>query len=139
MAEGDVDELRRELEESNRRHAKEVATLQNRLQNSSSESLIVCPRCARGGDMKTEDDNDCIKAEYLYQAVSGSVSNLSDFSDGTCVYESWEAGAAIYARGDPDSEFDEDDPETASPAVRFSIAEKENLYRNCNKSNIELI
>ena len=135
MAEGDVDELRRELEESNRGHAKEVASLQNRLKKSSTGSFSVCSRCTRMDDKKTEDDDDRANAETaivlrngkLTSAISGSVSNLSDFSDGTCVYESWEAGAAIYGRGDLDSEFEEDDQEIATPAVRFSRAHYKDL------------
>jgi hypothetical protein len=135
VAEGDADELRRELEKSKRRHAKEVASLQQRLLSSSSGSLVICSRCAKMADKKTGDDGDCIQAGTAIvvrsgkttSAASESLSALSDFGDGTCVYESWDARAAFYRKGDPDSEFEEDDHETATPSIRFSRAQYQDL------------
>lgn len=127
VAEGDADELRRELEKSHRRYAKEVASLQHRLRNSSSGATI--------DDRKTGDGGDCVQAETAIVprsenptcAVSESLSTLSDVSEGTCVYESWDAGAGMYRKGDPDSEFEEDYHETAAPSVRFSRAQYQDL------------
>lgn len=140
VAEGDADDLRRELEKSNRRHAKEVASLQQRLQNSSS---AVCSRCADMDDKKWGDDGDCVQPETAIvlrvgkttSGVSESLSSatkLSEFSNSTRVYESWDADATIHRKGTDDSEFEEDDYEIVTPSVRFSRSQYENL------SNLEI-
>jgi len=99
LAEADADDLRRELEKAKRRHAKEVASLQQRLHNSSSETLAVYARIA---DKESGDEGDFVQPETAFvlrdgNSTSGlsesfsSATTLSDFSNDTCVYESWNA------------------------------------------------
>lgn len=135
VAEGDADDIRRELEKLKRRHAKELVSLQQRLHNSSSEKCAACARCSGMSDKKPVDDGDCVQTETAIvlrdvKGTSESLSNattLTDYCNNSCVYESWDATATTHRKGSVDSDFEEEDFEIVTPIVRFSRAQYENL------------
>lgn len=99
LAEADADDIRRELEKAKRMHAKEVASLQQRLHTSTSEKLSMYARIA---DKESGDEGDFVQPETAFvlregKSTSGlsesfsSATTVSEFSNDTCVYDSWDA------------------------------------------------
>ncbi|XP_024379513.1 kinesin-like protein KIN-12B [Physcomitrium patens] len=128
VAEEEADELRRELKKSNRRHFKEIASLQQRLHQSSSRDLA-----------HLGDDGDNVQAETaiiphvmkqdpgVSESLSGDTT-ISEFSDdGTCVYENWDVGATNHRSDAHDSAFEDHDHDIVRESVRFSRDQYQNL------------
>ncbi|CAM6105350.1 unnamed protein product [Calypogeia fissa] len=84
MAEQDAGVLRRDLEKLRRRHATEVATLQQRVLESRLQKTAVCPMCVMAERVKfqfTEVDSETAQAELEAEARAMALEEEQEWMD----------------------------------------------------------
>lgn len=84
MAEQDAGVLRRDLEKVRRRHATEVATLQQRILESRLQKTAVCPMCVMAERVKfqfTEVDAETAQAELEAEARAMALKEEQEWMD----------------------------------------------------------
>lgn len=108
------------MEKSNRRHAKEVASLQQRLLNSQSQTAAPCPKCGALNPVKSNEgqkihvvDDDQVQnqvADNRDASNTGNVTDswssstsLSDCTEDKCLSESWASGTVVTLQEDKKS------------------------------------